>query len=81
MHLILSEPPDGPVSRGAQVTREVRRLPHGPPLVGAGWGRGGEERLEPRMSELVLGCLHRFSPLLCLPWSFLPVDLNTSLWA
>lgn len=33
------------------------------------------------MSEQVLGYLHRFSPLLCLPCSFLRADLNTSLWA
>lgn len=33
------------------------------------------------MSEQVLGYLHRFSPLLCLPCSFLLADLNTSLWA
>lgn len=31
----------------------------------------GEQRLEPRVSELIPGCLHGTSLLLCQPWSFL----------
>ena len=73
VHLILPEAPGW--ARFAMSTggSGSEASPHSPPA-----GRCGERRLEPRISELVLGCLHCFSPLLCLPWSFLLVDLNTA---